>query len=154
MFRQNFYHINDHRNWKEKMNNSAVSKYYTMEQVARKLDLSQKRIRDYEKDGFINPARQERTNNRLFTDADIDQLKRVHYLVKKKGFTIKSLQQLFRYAPCWEIFDCRERGECVAFDNPHDPCWKMNEECKCERPCESCVVYLMRSFKKERLLAR
>jgi hypothetical protein len=139
---------------KGKTGGKLRQEFYTIEEVARKVGLSQKRIRDYERAGFINPMRHQRTNNRIFTDFDIDQIRRVNVLVRKKGFTLKSLQQLFRYAPCWEIFECRERANCVAYRNPHDPCWRLTRDCICKKPCETCVVYLVRSIKKERLLSR
>jgi len=136
------------------MEGEFSQKFYTIEEVARKVGLSQKRIRDYERAGFINPMRHQRTNNRIFTDFDIDQIQRINFLVRKRGFTLKSLQQLFKYAPCWEIFDCKERTDCAAFQNPHEPCWRSVGDCVCKKPCATCVVYLVRSFKKEKLLVR
>jgi hypothetical protein len=136
------------------MKESRDIRHYSIDEVARELNLSQKRIRDFEKEGFINPNRHERTNNRLFTQFDIDQLRRIHYLIKKRGFTVKSLKQLFRYAHCWEIFDCKEKIECLAYGNPHEPCWKLTNDCHCKKPCQTCVVYLMRFIDKEKLLAR
>jgi hypothetical protein len=133
---------------------SDVPRYYEIGEVARKLRLSQKRIRDYEKEGFINPRRHPRTKNRLYTDFELNQLRRIHYLIRRRGFTIKSLKQLFRYAPCWEIFRCNEKDSCVAYQSPHEPCWRANLKCACDRPCESCVVYLMRGVKKEKILTR
>jgi hypothetical protein len=136
------------------MEKGGHEEYYSIEQVARKVGLSQKRIRDYERDGFINPARHPRTNNRIFTRFDVDQIQRVNFLIRKRGFTIKGLQQLFQYAPCWEIFECRERTECAAYENPNKPCWELTKDCICRKPCHSCVVYLTRSVRKEKLLLR
>lgn len=136
------------------MENSAEKRYYLIEEVARKVKLSQKRIRDYEREGFISPIRDERTKNRLFTEFEVNQIRRINYLIHKKGFTIKSLKQLFKYAPCWEIFQCKEKDSCVAYQNLREPCWKLTKMCNCKRPCENCVVYLMRSVKKEKLLPR
>jgi DNA-binding transcriptional MerR regulator len=47
---------------------------YKIEQVSRMTGLSQKRIRDYEKEGLIKPARHSNTNDRLFSQFDVKQI--------------------------------------------------------------------------------
>jgi DNA-binding transcriptional MerR regulator len=68
---------------------------YKIEQVSRKTGLSQKRIRDYEKEGLIKPVRDANTNDRLFSDFDVKQIKRIKSLIHERGFTIPALKQLF-----------------------------------------------------------
>jgi MerR family transcriptional regulator, repressor of the yfmOP operon len=116
---------------------------YTMSEVAAKVSLSQKRIREYEKEGFIRPARQDRTNNRLFSDYDVDIIKRLTLLIHKKGFTIASLKHLMKMAPCWKIFDCKEKNNCLIYKNSSPLCWEIlkGKENKCGTTCENCLIY-------------
>jgi DNA-binding transcriptional MerR regulator len=44
---------------------------YKFHQVSRMTGLSQKRIRDYEKEGLIKPVRNANTNDRLFSQFDV-----------------------------------------------------------------------------------
>lgn len=97
---------------------NAMKKTYLIGEVSRKVKLSQKRIRDYEKEGFVAPIRDANTNNRHYTDLDIDQIKQINKLIHQHGFTISCLKTLLRSAPCWNIFDCKKTGECAAFKNP------------------------------------
>ena len=115
---------------------------YTMSEVATKVSLSQKRIREYEKEGFIRPAREAKTNNRLFSDYDVDVIKRLTFLIHKKGFTIASLKQLMKMAPCWKIFDCNEK-ECPVYQQSSPPCWELVKEMegKCRTTCDDCPIY-------------
>ncbi|MFH0810362.1 MAG: MerR family transcriptional regulator [Pseudomonadota bacterium] len=125
-------------------------------EVSKKVNLSQKRIREYEKEGFIKPDREPRTNNRLYSDFDIDQIKRINYLIHTKGFTLACLRQLLNMAACWNVFDCKRKEECAAHQNPYEQCWKTREkiETKCTGPCGRCAIYLTRSKfpKKEKIL--
>ena len=41
---------------------------YLINEVARRVNLSQKRIREYESEGFIRPKRDAKTNNRRYTE--------------------------------------------------------------------------------------
>ena len=116
---------------------------YTMSEVSTKVSLSQKRIREYEKEGFIRPAREDKTNNRLFSDYDVDVIKRLTFLIHKKGFTIASLKQLMKMAPCWKVFDCKEKEGCVVYKHSSPPCWEIikQAEGKCKSTCEDCPIY-------------
>ena len=54
-----------------------MEKMYLIGEISRKVKLSQKRIREYEKEGFIAPVRESKTNNRHYTDLDIKQINRL-----------------------------------------------------------------------------
>jgi hypothetical protein len=132
---------------------------YKISDVSRKVNLSQKRIREYEKEGFIKPERSAGNNNRLYGDFEVEQIKRINYLIHARGFTLACLKQLLVMAPCWDIFDCTSRTTCPAYLNPYEPCWKVRQQARtnCDAPCSRCAVYLMGNRKKrrkERLLVR
>jgi DNA-binding transcriptional MerR regulator len=120
-------------------------------------DLSQKRIRDYEKEGLIKPARDSHTNDRLFSDFDIKQIRRIKSLIHERGFTISALKQLLAMAPSWEVFQCREKENCEAFKNTHKPCWEFRRagnKGHYERFCTVCAIYMARKTKKIQLLEK
>jgi DNA-binding transcriptional MerR regulator len=125
---------------------------YKISDVSRKVNLSQKRIREYEKEGFIKPERSAGSNNRLYGDFEVDQIKRVTYLIHAKGFTLACLKQLLVMAPCWHVFDCQEREGCPAHQRPHEPCWKVRAQAgtNCGGPCSRCAIYLLGSRKRPR----
>ena len=116
---------------------------YSISEVAGKVKLSQKRIREYEKEGFIRPKREPRTNNRIFSDEDIKRILRLKYLIHKKGLTIAGLKQLLAMAPCWKIFEC-EDPVCAARKSTNGPCWKVMAERpgKINQECRDCAIYL------------
>lgn len=117
---------------------------YTMSEVAARVKLSQKRIREYEKEGFIHPKREARTNNRLFSDYDIELIQRLTYLIHKKGFTIASLKYLMKMAPCWKIFNCMNTKDCPVYRRAAaPPCWQIiqQEQGSCKIACEDCPIY-------------
>jgi DNA-binding transcriptional MerR regulator len=119
--------------------------------------LSQKRIRDYEKEGLIKLVRDVNTNDRFFSHFDIKQIKRIKSLIHERGLTIPALKQLLTMAPCWEVFQCREKENCEAYKNPHKPCWEVRRagnKGHYERFCTVCAIYIARKTKKIQLLEK
>ena len=129
---------------------------YRINEVSRQVNLSQKRIREYEKEGFVNPDREANTNNRIYSDFEVAQIKRINYLLHERGFTLSCLRSLFVLAPCWNIFDCQDRKQCSAYGFPHVPCWTVreNHEVKCLGSCEKCVIYINRNNTSAAVLER
>lgn len=129
---------------------------YLINEVSRQVNLSQKRIREYERDGFINPDRAPNTNNRIYTDFDILQIKRINYLLHKRGFTLACLRQLLVLAPCWNIFGCKNKEACSAYKQPHENCWtvRANGETQCPGPCLKCAIYINREEISDRILEK
>ncbi|MEW5721752.1 MAG: helix-turn-helix domain-containing protein [Thermodesulfobacteriota bacterium] len=125
-------------------------------EVSRQVNLSQKRIREYEKEGFIRPDREPRTNNRVYTEFEVQQIRRINYLIHERGFTLACLKALLLLSPCWNIFDCREREKCPAYQYPHLPCWQVREtmEARCPGPCTKCAVYINRDQEREMVLEK
>ena len=123
---------------------------YMINEVSRQVNLSQKRIREYEKEGFINPDREPKTNNRLYSEFEVTQIKRINYLIHERGFTLSCLRQLLLLAPCWNIFGCAMKEDCSAFQSPHEPCWKVREthETLCSGPCGKCAIFINRDGDK------
>lgn len=115
-------------------------------EVSRLVNLSQKRIREYEKEGFLKPEREERTNNRLYSPFEIMQIRAVNRLLSEEGFTLSCLRALLVLAPCWKIFDCPPRAACAAYHHPHQPCHEVRllEPTLCQGPCCRCAIFLNR----------
>jgi DNA-binding transcriptional MerR regulator len=130
---------------------------YKINQVSRMTGLSQKRIRDYEKEGLIKPARHPNTNDRLFSDFDVKQIKRIRSLIHERGFTIPALKQLLTMARGWDVYQCREKENCDAFNNPHKQCWEIRRQGNGDyyrEFCTVCPIYLARKRVKIQLLEK
>jgi len=127
---------------------------YLINEVARRVNLSQKRIREYEKEGFIKPERDPATNNRRYTEFEVAQIRRINYLIHERGFTLACLRNLLVLAPCFNIFACPRPQACAAYHQPHRPCWEIRQEREtlCPGPCRKCAVYLCRHQAKDRVL--
>ncbi len=129
-------------------------KLYLINDVSRLVNLSQKRIREYEKEGFVKPIRENSTNNRLYSEFEISQIQRINALIHDRGFTLACLKNLLVLAPCWNIFDCQVKEQCSAYLLPWRPCYEVREyrETSCNGPCERCAVFLNRDIQKEKIL--
>ena len=127
---------------------------YSIGVVSGRVNLSQKTIRDYEKMGFIKPRRDPRTNNRIYSDFEIEQIRQISRLIHNEGYTLPCIQRLLQLAPCWSIFDCEIKEKCPAYENVPMPCYKTRKkrETLCSGACEQCAVYINRSSKKEKIL--
>jgi DNA-binding transcriptional MerR regulator len=79
--------------WKER----PVEKlYWTIGEVAAELGVNTSLIRYWEKEvGDLRPRRTSR-GDRLFERKDIEQLKRIHHLVKEQGFTLNGAREQLR----------------------------------------------------------
>jgi MerR family transcriptional regulator, repressor of the yfmOP operon len=116
--------------------------------VSRQVGLSQKRIREYEKEGLIKPEREPRTNNRRYTLKDIDQIRRINELIHNHGFTLASLKYILRNTACWAVFDCREKEDCPSYRRMDTPCYEAIGSTESDTPskaCARCPIYLNRN---------
>ncbi|MDJ0781273.1 MAG: MerR family transcriptional regulator [Desulfosarcinaceae bacterium] len=127
---------------------------YLINAVSSAVGLSQKRLRDYERLGFIKPKREAKTNNRLYTDADIRRIGAIKALIHEHGFTLKCFQYLLAAAPCWTIFQCEQRFTCPAYESVSRPCYivKAEGEPSASEACSDCPVYLNRHTETPALL--
>jgi len=135
--------------------NTRVKKHL-INDVSRQVNLSQKRIREYEKEGFIKPLREPNTNNRIYTNFDVLQIERIHELIHEEGFTLPCLKKLLVMTPCWKVFDCRQKKKCPAYENPHTPCYEVSkkQETHTGGTCERCAIYLNRDVSKTGVLKK
>ncbi len=63
--------------------------YFTIGEVARMFDVNTSHIRFWSKEfDVIKPATNKK-GNRMYTQSDIDNFKKIYHLVKEKGFTLK-----------------------------------------------------------------
>lgn len=122
------------------------NKKYLINDVAQVVGLSQKRIREYEKEGLVKPSRESRTNNRIYVDADIIQISRIKQLIHEHGFTLSCLRYFLASAPCWVVFDCAGKRACPAYKAPHTPCYEIMEAAKSHhiKKCQTCLVFMNR----------
>ena len=127
---------------------------YLINEVSRLVNLSQKRIREYEKEGFFKPLREKKTNNRLYSTFDIAQIGQITKLIHERGFTLTCLKNFLVHAPCWNIFDCKEKEACPTFQLPWRPCYEVRKdrETPSNRSCAQCAIFLNRDFRKEKIL--
>ncbi|MCB0839216.1 MAG: MerR family transcriptional regulator [Bacteroidetes bacterium] len=76
---------------------SIQKQYYTIGEVAKELDLTTSLIRFWETEfREINPKKN-RKGNRVYTEKDIDTLKKIRYLLKSKKYTIKGAKERLKH---------------------------------------------------------
>ncbi len=82
-----------------KTNADYISKqYYTIGEVAKELDLTTSLIRFWETEfKEVNPKKN-RKGNRVYTPKDIEVIKKIHYLLKVKQYTIKGAREQLQNA--------------------------------------------------------
>jgi len=130
---------------------------YLINEVSRRVELSQKRIREYEKGGLIKPERELRTNNRRYSEADIKQILRIKELIHEHGFTLACLRFFLASAPCWVIFNCKEKEACSSYSDFRIPCYEVAKNATHHsgmKDCNNCPIYLNRDVKKMPLLLK
>jgi len=129
---------------------------YSIGIVSRKVNLSQKTLREYEKMGLIRPRREPRTNNRIYSDFEIAQVKHITRLIHREGFTLPCLRRIVQLAPCWNIFHCEVKDRCAAYKYPSIPCYKIRKDkgSLCTGSCEQCAVFINSTSKREKVLER
>jgi len=67
--------------------------YYTIGEVAELFEVNQSLIRFWEKEFDILRPQKNKKGNRLFTKADIENLKLIYYLVKERGYTLQGARE-------------------------------------------------------------
>ena len=67
--------------------------YYTMGEVSEMFELNASAIRFWEKEFEILQPKRNKKGNRLFTQADIENLKLIYILTQEQGFTIEGAKQ-------------------------------------------------------------
>ncbi len=73
--------------------------FWSIGEVATELGVSSSLIRYWEKEfGTLRPKRTGK-GDRSYTRKDIDQLRRIHHLVKEQGFTLQGAREQLRTNP-------------------------------------------------------
>lgn len=76
--------------YKEK---SIEKLYYSIGEVAKTFDVKVSLIRFWENEFDILKPKKNKKGNRLFTPADIDNIRIIHHLVKERGFTLEGAKK-------------------------------------------------------------
>lgn len=139
---------------KNQQNGKEIEEY-AIGQVSQMVNLSQKTIRDYEQMGLFKPRRHPRTNNRIYSDFEIEQIKRITYLIHNEGLTLSCLRLIIQMAPCWNIFDCMVKDECPAMENASVPCYEVRRKfgTLCSGACDQCIININRTSKKKKVFS-
>ncbi|MFM2376853.1 MAG: hypothetical protein RLZZ165_1950 [Bacteroidota bacterium] len=74
-------------------------KYHTISEVAEMLGVKPSLIRFWETEFTQLKPRKNRKGNRTYTEADIEMLKTIYYLVKERKYTLKGAQDKLRQNP-------------------------------------------------------
>ena len=64
---------------------------YTIAVASRLSGMHPQTLRTYERAGLLTPARQQ-GNQRLYSDADLERLKRIRYLVETRGVNVAGVE--------------------------------------------------------------
>ncbi len=116
---------------------------YTIEVASQIVGIGQRMLREYEKAGFIKPARI--NGKRRYSQNDIQFIKNIRFYLEEVGMTITALKVFYLATPCWEIKQCGQ-VKCPAYHNCRKKCWeaiKHNDNCDV-RTCHGCPIYLVR----------
>lgn len=76
--------------------NTPEKLYYSIGEVAKMFDVNTSLIRYWEKEFDILKPKKNKKGNRLFTRADVDNLKIIFHLVKERGFTLQGAKDKLR----------------------------------------------------------
>ncbi len=63
--------------------------YYSIGEVARAFDVNTSLIRYWEKEFDVLKPKKNKKGNRYFTQRDIQNLRKIYFLVKEKGYTLE-----------------------------------------------------------------
>ena len=70
--------------------------YYSIGEIAKKLNVNNSLIRFWEKEFDIIRPKKNSRGNRIFTKNDVDNILLIHYLLKEKKFTIAGAKKKIR----------------------------------------------------------
>ena len=83
---------------------------YYISVVAEMVETHPQTLRMYEKAGLIQPDRT-RNNVRLFSDADVEQVRRIQYLTQEMGVNLAGVEIIFDLLRQMEGLRSREENE-------------------------------------------
>ena len=75
--------------------NKNLKRYFTIKEVAQKLDVTESTLRYWEKEfSILRPKIQEGTKIRLYTEQNMEQIKLIYNLIKVRGFKIAAAKKM------------------------------------------------------------
>ena len=80
----------------EQLDLDPEKRYYSIGEVCELLEVNASLIRFWEKEFPSIKPKKSAKGNRKFTPADIQELRTIHYLVKKRGFTLDGARKKMR----------------------------------------------------------
>ncbi|MBU1100574.1 MAG: MerR family transcriptional regulator [Bacteroidetes bacterium] len=117
---------------------------YSISMAAKLMGISVHTLRKYELRGFILPFKTE-TNQRLYSDTEVERIKRIMKELSEGRLSIKSIQKMAALIPCWLQRECsdEDRRNCRSYEEYDKPCWMYkHEDNLCEKyNCRECEVY-------------
>ncbi len=116
--------------------------------------LSESALRKYEATGLIIFHRTA-ANRRMLSLEDIERIRMIRNLIKRRGLNLEGILRLWALLPCWELKQCAadERRDCPAIVDSQRPCWVLlkNQGCTIEERCRECEVYRFSAYCTEDL---
>jgi len=92
--------------------------YYTIGEVAQMFNVNTSHIRFWSKEfDVIRPATNKK-GNRMYTQPDIENFKKIYHLVKEKGFTLKGAKSELKDKKSFKPEYSSEVSEIQLHDNP------------------------------------
>jgi len=92
--------------------------YYTIGEVAQMFNVNTSHIRFWSKEfEIIRPATNKK-GNRLYTQSDIENFKKIYHLVKEKGFTLKGAKTELKETKKGKLIPMVENNDFQLEDNP------------------------------------
>lgn len=79
--------------------NKVLKKYYSIKEVSQMLDIPESTLRYWEKEFKEISPKKNAKGVRHYTTDDIEQIKKVNFLVKKKSLTIKGAKTQMKENP-------------------------------------------------------
>lgn len=99
--------------------------YYSMGEVTEMFKVNASQIRFYEKEFDVLQPKKNKKGNRLFTPADVENLKIIFHLVDDKGFTLKGAKDHLKN----NIGEVKENQKIIdSLEKLKDFLLKLNEE--------------------------
>jgi hypothetical protein len=125
--------------------------------VAKLMNLSVRRILQYEEEGLVIPREKTDGGHRLYSEHEINQIRNIIHLIHDHGLTLAGIKTLLKMTPCWKIFPCLVKDQCKAYKTPELACWEIRErggdECACVGACDRCPIYRVRDHQTGHLFS-
>lgn len=122
-----------------KENPQRFTPFHLIKHVANEAGIEPHVIRRYEKEGLIKPYRDPDNNNRVFTQDDIEWIKRIWSLIHQCSMSVEGIRRLMSLQFCWDFFQCPDdmKNDCPVYKNLQSCCWKHGE-----KECYKCRYYI------------